>query len=387
MSKLASLILLPVLVLGVFAMLGQHGATQAATIFTSSARVVQSTAEPTTDSTTADNFTEQELTFTVDNLTIYGTLTLPNGASPDHKVPAMLLLSGSGPTDRDGNSNILSGKIDSHKFFARVLANAGVASFRYDKFASGKTGVGDFASHLDDVDFELFINETIAAFNLLKGREEVDPTQVGVLGHSEGGLIALVVADRLKNGKEPGVKALILAAPLSKPYLTTLREQIQAQYDAAVKSGAYTQSQADKGMKELDNIIASLIKDGTVPDKISATFQALFNKANLKFLAQANQNDPAKIAEGLPSTLPVLVMCGEKDSQVLCNDVEYLMEGFKKADNTNAEFYRLANVIHVFKVVEGMPFGIADYTNPKLPFSLEAEKLVTDFVQKVFTTK
>src|SRR5450432_786081 len=122
---------------------------------------------------------ETEVMFTSGEDTLFGTLLIPAGAKSP--MPAALLLSGSGPTDRDGNTPLIPGKIDSQKNFARVLASAGVASLRYDKLASGKTGIGSYATRIDAIGFELYVQEAISGFNLLKSRVEVDPTRIAIL--------------------------------------------------------------------------------------------------------------------------------------------------------------------------------------------------------------
>src|SRR5258708_1842447 len=321
---------------------------------------------------------ETKVMFKSGDDTIYGPLLIPSNAKSP--MPAALLLSGSGPTDRNGNTPLIAGKVDSHKNFARVLANAGVASLRYDKLASGKTGIGSYAQRINDIGFELYVQEAISGFNFLRSRPEVDPAHMLILGHSEGGLLALVAADRLK---ADGPKALILAAPLSRPYLDTVREQITAQYTAAVKAKQVTQKDADTSLAELDAIIKSVLTEAKLPAKIDPPYNQLFNISTVKFLSEAGKYDPSQIAAHLSPLMPVLVMYGEKDIQVLCSDVTHLMTGFTRAGNQNASFHQLANVIHVFKEVEGAPNPnvLIDYADPSKPFSKEAAQLLTDFVK------
>ncbi len=325
---------------------------------------------------------EQEISFGAGKDTIYGTLLIPQNSATG-KLPAALLLSGSGPTDRNGNTPLIPGAVNSHLNFARVLADQGVISLRYDKLGSGKTGLAVTGTTTPtEIGFSTFVEEARAAYDYLKNRPEVDPNRILILGHSEGGLIALVVADQLKASNQP--KALILAAPLSRPYLQTIRDQIAAQYEQAQKSGAVTKEQAEAGMSELDAIIKSLTETGKQPATISnPAFKPLFNPVNDKFFAEVSKYDPQKLAAGLPATLPALAMCGQKDIQVLCSDVQYLMQGFQKAGNTKATFSQLANVNHVFKEVPGTPNPnvLLDYANPNLIFSSEATGTIAAFVK------
>jgi hypothetical protein len=322
---------------------------------------------------------EQEVTFKFGEDTFYGTLLIPQNAKG--KVPGVLLLSGSGPTDRDGNSRLLPGKIDSQKYFARILADAGVASLRYDKYGTGKTGIGSYGNKLASMTFDAFVDLALAAYQYLGSRPEIDPAHLAILGHSEGGFIAMVAADRLKTATPP--VALILAASLPKLYMTTLRDQIAEQYANAVKAGVFTQQQANDGMAELDRIIAQVNKDATVPEKMSPQFTSLFAPENLKFLQNVNQYDPQKLAANLPAKIGVLVLCGRKDVQVPCDSEKLLADAFKQGGNKGMQFVELTNVNHVFKEVEGVPNPATDYTDPAKPFSREAGRVITEFIKAI----
>ena len=227
--------------------------------------------------------------------------------------------------------------------------------------------------------FDAYVDLALAAYQYLRSRPEIDPKHLAILGHSEGGFIALVAADRMKRTSPPN--ALVLAAPLSKPYLTTIREQIAGQYASAVKAGIYSKQQADEGMLELNSIIAQVAKDGSAPAKMAPQFAPLFLPQNLKFLQNANQYDPQKIASALPANIDLLMLCGQKDQQVPCSDVKLLADGLKYAGNQRAEFVELPNVNHVFREVDGAPNPATDYTNPSKPFSKEAEMVITRFIK------
>lgn len=321
---------------------------------------------------------EQEITFTAGKDKIFSTILIPAGKTG--KLPAVLLISGSGPTDRDGNNPLIKGKIDSHANLARILAEQGVISLRYDKIGTGKTGLGSFATNPTEIGFDTYIDTAMAAYEQLKARPEVDPQRIMILGHSEGGLIALVVADKLKGSN--GIKALVLAMPLSKGYLDTIRAQLTEQYSQAVKLGQVTQAQADTALAELDQVIKSLVDTGKQPTVIKElALKNLFVPTNEKFFGQVAKYDPLKIAAGLSTTLPVLLFCGQVDSQVPCADVQGLTQAFQKAGNSKATLIELPKTNHVFKEVIGTPNPTTDYGNPDLKFSTEATNQLVNFVK------
>ena len=129
-----------------------------------------------------------------------GTFLLPKGASPAHRVPAVVFITGSGLQDRDET-------IFGHKPFraiATTLAQAGIASIRCDDRGFGKsTGNGKLATTFD------FLEDAKAQVAWLRSRPEIDPKQIGVVGHSEGGLIGLLMSQT----PDPAMNFAVLLAP------------------------------------------------------------------------------------------------------------------------------------------------------------------------------
>ncbi len=322
---------------------------------------------------------EQEITFISGSDTLSGTLLLPD-TGRGRKRPAAVILAGSGPTDRDGNSRLIPGSVNTLRNFAAALAGQGVASLRYDKLGSGKTGLAN-QTNPADISFALFAAEARAAYTFLRARPEVDPRRVIFLGHSEGGLIALVVADQLKESSD-APEALVLAAPPGFPYLETIRRQITDQYTQAQQAGKVTKEQADAALTELDRVIATLKQTGKIPADITTpALKQIFIPVNEKFLAEVEMYDPRQITAMLPPTLPVLVLHGSKDQQVGAADVQNLMQGFQAAGNTKAMLVELPDVDHVFKEVAGMPNPATDYGNLALHFSSEATTRLAAFIE------
>jgi uncharacterized protein len=144
-------------------------------LFTASARVV---------------FSDQAVSIPNGDLTLSGTLSLPSGQGP---FSAVILLSGSGPQDRDEAISVIPGFLP-FKWIAEYLANQGVAVLRYDDRGTAKsTGKFETGTSAD------FANDAEAAFKYLNDRPEIDRKKIGFLGHSEGGMLAAMVAARNSN--------------------------------------------------------------------------------------------------------------------------------------------------------------------------------------------
>ncbi len=322
---------------------------------------------------------DTDVSFTSGDDTLYGSFLAPDGLSATDSVPAALIISGSGPTDRNGNSGSLS--MNTNLNLAITLAQEGIPSLRYDKLGSGQTGLG---SHADGtgIDYELFAQEARDAAAFLAEQPGVDPSKLIIVGHSEGALFALVLAKELTDAGTPPA-ALILAAPLSVRYLDVLNEQLTGQAKAAVAAGTITQQAADAATTELQSIIDSLRSDGTLPASISTPeLQQIFNPGTAAFLAQIDKIDPAEVAASLPSDLPVLVLLGNKDAQVTGDQVRHLMDGFRDAGNEVAHFAAIPLADHTLRVIEGTADPSVDYANPDLEFSPQAVSEIDAFLTK-----
>jgi alpha-beta hydrolase superfamily lysophospholipase len=342
------------------ALLGRHGAALART------------------SAANDNGVDVDLSFSSGGDTIYGSLRLPSGAGAQ-PLPAALIIAGSGPTDRNGNSAIENGAIDNLRFVADTLAAAGVISLRYDKLGTGRTGLGTYASHPQDITFDLYVQEALDGLTALASRTEVDASRIEIVGHSEGGLIAVVAAQKLMGSGRPA--ALTLAEPLAARYLDVLGRQIDEQYDALQQAGQLTQPQVDALKADLVSVIASIRQTGQLPaQSLDPSLRRLLS-SNLLFLYTADQYDPLAIAPSL-AYLPVLLTHGTKDVQVTTDEVSRLADAFAQGGDNMVEIEEISNMDHVFKDVEGTPDPATDYTNPNLPFSTVFAQRLQNFADK-----
>lgn len=320
------------------------------------------------------SWVEDAVTFPVGDMTVYGTYRHPTG--PGRAMPAALLIAGSGPTDRDGNSAVLPGPIDTLKNLANALSDDGVASLRYDKLGTGQTGMGRYAKDPAKLDMAVFQDEASAALAFLAGQAGIDKARLMVIGHSEGALYALQLATAAAPGTP--VHALGLVEPQSRRILDHVSEQAHRQADAAVQAGKMTAAQAAENTAAVDKAIEQFRATGQPPPDEPAGLKPIINAANARFLQQEDAVDPAQLAAKLPPGMPVLVTCSDSDTQVGCDDVDQLASGLTTA-GTKTDYVHLTGVNHVLK--EDASRTAANYTEP-LPFSAQLKTALAAFVKE-----
>jgi acetyl esterase/lipase len=332
------------------------------------------TAGAAASAASGDAGTARELSFRSGPDTLPATLLSPDHAAGE--VPGALIISGSGPTDRDGNDHLFP-HLDTNRNFARVLSGAGVASLRYDKLGSGAAGIG---AHPDpsDVDFDLFAHEALDAYRTLARQPGIDPHRLIVVGHSEGGLFALWLADHLK-ATPAAPRMLVLAAPLGRRYLDVVARQLTDHYRRAQAAGQLPAKDAAARITDLHRVVATLRATGKPPAHLADPALApALNPMNAAFLVQADRLDPAELARRLGPSLPVLVLRGTKDVQVDGSDVDHLMRGL--AADRPALRADIPDADHLFKVVTGTPNPPVDYANAGRPFAPQVAARLASFL-------
>jgi alpha-beta hydrolase superfamily lysophospholipase len=278
-----------------------------------------STGSSSTGSLSARVGVDTEVTFESRDITFYGSLRTPT-ATRSSGI-AVLLLPGSGPTDRNGNQKNAMVFPNTLAYLADELASHGIPSLRFDKFGSGRTGLGDSALDAFDYGFDMQVDDAEAALNLLGELTETTPARTVVLGHSEGALTALALQQRTN---APGA-GLGLLQPLSQRYLDLLSAQINASLDRSVQSGQLPTPEADATRSSLARTVQSLRENGAIPlDQDPLLGSVGLTPANERFLAEADRYDPADMTAALADSLPVLITCSEKDLNVSCDQVERL---------------------------------------------------------------
>ncbi|RNL87393.1 alpha/beta hydrolase [Halostreptopolyspora alba] len=312
---------------------------------------------------------EHSVEFEVGNETRYGTLTLPEDA--DEPVPGALIISGSGPTDRDGNSP-LRPDANTNRNFAEVLSEAGIASLRYDKLGSGETGMAG-RDEDDRVRYEDFENGVVAAYGKLAGEPGVDPDRLLVLGHSEGALFALRTPRVVQDSPPIG---LLLAAPPGERYLDTIDRQVTEQVRKAESAGEFDAERATQVLSDTRYGISRIRADEPLPEDLSPELEGLFEPRVAPFLRRIDDMDPQRLADDLPEDTETLVLWGTADSQIPGRDIERLMGGLDDGTRVDIE-----DADHVFREYEGTP-GAAVLDSER-PFSDEVAPAVREFLDTV----
>jgi alpha-beta hydrolase superfamily lysophospholipase len=295
--------------------------------------------------------TEEPFAWTDGSQRLEGTVALP--AHPGGKVPVVLIIAGSGPTDRDGN-NPLGVHSDIYKKLAWALAERGIASVRYDKRGIGASRfTGDFAA----VTFGDYVDDAIAGARALAA----DPrfATVVLVGHSEGALLA----ERAANQGAP-VAGVVMMAGMGRPFTTVLREQMARQLDSAQ-------------LAVYDRTIAAYLAAGPMP-AVDSSLRPLLNRSVRRFIQTESAIDPAAEARRLP--VPLLVLQGSTDIQVSVKDAEAL-----RAARPDAEVRILPDANHLFVhcATTDPVAQAATYTDPALPLVPELVPLIAGFAERV----
>jgi dienelactone hydrolase len=261
--------------------------------------------------TSAATSTERQVVINgADGVHLAGTLELPARAA-NSKVPALLLLAGSGPTDRNGNQPPLL-ITDLLRQIAHGLADHGIASLRFDKrgmdansgeLPKNRSGYSEFFS------WENFVGDSAAAYRFLREQPEIDSSHAGILGHSEGGLLALSAANILK-AKNQSPAVLILVSTPGRPVDVLLMEQIQG----LLKIQGANPDQTQYFLSENHRIMETIRGTGQVPPDVPAGLAALYPSYLGKFLSSELAVDPSKLASEFPN--PVFLLIGAADRQV-----------------------------------------------------------------------
>lgn len=267
----------------------------------------------------------EEVSFTNGDIVLNGTLTLPAGCS--RETPVLVMVTGSGIQNRDE-------ELFEHKPFAVIadaLARAGYATLRYDDRGFGSTGGNPLAWTTED-----FKSDAEVAMNLLRSRFD----KVGVLGHSEGGTIALMLAAENKVDFIVSLAGMVVSGA----------ETLVSQNKISLLQAGVPEDIAEEYCKLLEKSFSVKVNGGTMPDPsdfdipegLKRNYMAVLNQIQTPYMAQFLTLDVRPLLADI--TCPVLALNGTKDVQVdFGSNLDALRKGLKASDANLIESVESAN--------------------------------------------
>lgn len=318
-----------------------------------------------------------ELHWQLDDITMRGTLTVPEGDGP---FPGLVLVAGSGPTDRDWCSPLLPGTNGSGRLFAEAFAAAGVASLRYDKRVSGPDALENARLLFGKLSMRSHLDELVAAVGALAGQRFIDAARIGGLGNSEGTLHVLHYAT---SQQDLPFAAIVLAAPPGRPVEQILLSQLALQ--AAQLPGGAELMPAVEAAAARYTAGQPMHLDPQLPESVQMVLASFESPANLPLARELWTEDAAEPLRNVE--IPTLVLIGRKDVQVdAVADGQPLEQA--AAANRHVTFAYPANANHVFKKDSRLPAEVAaapgnGYNTDGTELDPEALETIIDWLRRV----
>ncbi len=320
------------------------------------------------------NYRAEEVTFTnkKEGNTLAGTLTIPEGDGP---FPALVLVSGSGQQNRDE-------ELMNHRPFwviADYLSRRGVAVLRYDdRGMGGSTGEVLNATSLD------FSYDAEAAFDYLLNRKEINASQVGILGHSEGGLINFMVAER-----RPEVAFLVSLAGPAVNGIEVLKEQQAAilraqgmteeavQFSSNANAQLFEVVETSSDRVEADSLLRQLLKGWGYNEELTEQTVGQMASPWMYYFLKYDPTDAI-----VKTTCPALLLNGSKDLQVLASqNLPAYEKIIAEHGKTNLTLRELPDLNHLFQHCEtGSP---TEYVEIEETISPEVLEAIVEFVKGI----
>ena len=273
---------------------------------------------------------------------VQGTLLSPNG---ENQPPLAILIAGSGPTDRDGNQALF--KNNSIKYLAEGLAQKCIETFRYDKRVIAQ--INKATVQEEKMTFEDEVNDALLVVNHFKDKYK----KIILIGHSEGALVGLLVAQKVV------VSKFVSISGAGNSSATLIEEQI---------------GKNAPQLKEESQKIISQLRKGELVDNISPYLAPVFRKSVQPYLISWFKYEPAKEIAKLQ--IPILIVQGTNDLQVEDKEAQLLKEAQPKA-----QLLLIEGMNHVLKKVKTLEENQLSYLNPDLPISGELVEGIASFIK------
>ena len=289
---------------------------------------------------------EEEITLKTKSGDIKGSLLMP---SVSVKVPVVLIIAGSGPTDRNGNNPMMTN--NSLLMLANELKKNGIASVRYDK-----RGIGESTSsglQESDLRFENYVDDVKDWIELLNENNRF--SDIIVLGHSEGALIGMIASQKNE------VKKFVSVAGAGISAGDIIREQLKAQPAVVLNQSLPIIEKLENG-ERVEN----------VPQMLYTLFRPSVQPYMISWFKYNPQIEIAKLNK------PILIIQGTTDIQVSVSDADKLASANKKSQKKIIE-----GMNHILKQAElDRQKNIQTYSMPDLPLKKELIKFIVEFIEE-----
>jgi pimeloyl-ACP methyl ester carboxylesterase len=285
---------------------------------------------------------------------LYGELIV---AAENPTGAVVLIVAGSGPTDRDGNSAMIAGKSNSYKMIAEGLAEKGISSLRYDK-----RGIGLSKSALEkeeDLTFEVLVNDALEWIKLLKSDTRFQ--QFYILGHSQGALVATVAASKDSlNGVISLSGTSLSADEIMESQLKGLPEGLDV---------------------EAKQILQNL-REGKTTKDVTMFLVNVFRPSVQPFIMSWMNYTPKEYAKNI--SIPLLVLHGETDIQL----PDWHADSLAAQNSTYAKLFKVSGMNHVLKDAPmRRTENMATYGNPDLKLSAGLVDVMVSFIKSTMYKK
>ena len=330
---------------------------------------------------TPDGITEEDVTVPVPAMAKDGdarlacTFLRPVPASTAQKrsatkLPAVVFLSGSGPQDRDEDTVGPGGvKLSIFKAMAIALAQRGVASLRCDDRGTARsTGSFELAT------LTTFVRDAGEMVKALRARGDVDPARIGLVGHSEGGVVAPLVVQG-----DPKLKALVLMAAPGRqiPEIALLQQERMLAQAGVPKEQVDKQVEAQRAVFDAIRTGQPLPKDVPESERAHVDSQRAWLKSHI-------DNDVQKTLHDLRA-LPILVTQGAKDLQIPPEDADLVRRGLASGKNAKARVILYPSLNHLFAVSHEGSLG--EYSDPDAQLDVTFLTDVSTFLAQALSAK
>lgn len=293
-------------------------------------------------------YSESEIILQTGTGSIFGTLTIPDGVT---ECPLVIIIAGSGPTDRNGNS-IAGVEANSYKMISDGLAVKGIATLRFDK--RGIAQSKDAMKGEQDLVFETYIEDVVFWIQMMQKDRRFK--KIYILGHSEGSLIGIIAAQREK------VSGYISVSGIGESADKTLKEQLKDKLPIYLLVAS--------------NRILDSLKAGKTVEKVDQSLMSLYRPSIQPYLISWFKYDPSEEIGKL--NMPILILQGTTDIQVTPKDAQKLREG-----NQKAKLVIIEQMNHVLKESQmETNANIETYKNPTLPLKKELLEEIVRFIKE-----